>query len=109
MHSFAGRHRRHSLTLQSPTATLIPLFSNSELTGLLDRKNRSDMCHRWESNPQLPACKASTLSTRPGSPLILNELFSPIYILEEPTYNLKGVRVCTLRYFRRKIAEQLAK
>ena len=55
--------------LQSQTATLIPLFSSSELTGLLDRKNRSDMCPRWESNPRLPACKASTLSTRPGSPL----------------------------------------
>ena len=27
------------------------------------------MCPRWESNPRLPACKASTLSTRPGSPL----------------------------------------
>ena len=24
---------------------------------------------RWESHPRLPACKASTLSTRPGSPL----------------------------------------
>ena len=61
------------MTLQSPTATLIPPFSSSELTGcgylgLLDRKNRSDMCSRWESNPRLPACKASTLSTRPGSP-----------------------------------------
>ena len=61
------------MTLQSPTATLIPLFSSSELTGcghpgLLDRKNRSDMCPRWESNPRLPACKGSTLSTRPGSP-----------------------------------------
>ena len=55
--------------LQSPTATLIPLFSCSELTGLLDRKNGSDMCPRWESNPRLPACKASTLSTRPGSAL----------------------------------------
>ena len=62
------------MTLQSPTATLIPLFSSSELTGcgypgLLDRKNRSDLCPRWESNPRLPSCKASTLSTRPGSPL----------------------------------------
>ena len=62
------------MTLQSPTATLIPLFSSSELTGcgypgLLDRKNRSDMCLRWESNTRLSACKASTLSTRPGSPL----------------------------------------
>ena len=28
-------------------------------------KNRT--CPRWESNPRLPACKASTLSTRPGS------------------------------------------
>ena len=79
MHSFAGLIGRtpsptFSVTLQSPTATLIPLFSSSELTGcgypgLLDRKNRSDMCPRWESNPRLPAYKASTLSTRPGSPL----------------------------------------
>ena len=80
MHSFAGlirrTPRRRSVTLQSPTATLIPLFSSSELTGcgypgLLDRKNRSDMCPPppplWESNPRLPACKASTLPTRPGS------------------------------------------
>ena len=47
-------------------------ISSSELTGcgypgLLDRKNRSDMCPRWETIPRLPACKASTLSTRPGS------------------------------------------
>ena len=68
------RHHRPSVTMQSPTATLIPLFSSSELTGrgypgLLDRKNHSDMCPRWESNPRLPACKASTLSTRPDSPL----------------------------------------
>ena len=52
---------------------LIPLFSSSELTGcgypgLLDRKNRSNMCPRRESNPRLPACQASTLFTRPGSP-----------------------------------------
>ena len=62
------------MTLKSPTATQIPLFSSSELTGcgypgLLDRRKHSDMCPRWESNPRLPACKASTLSTRPGSPL----------------------------------------
>ena len=31
-------------------------------------KNRSNMCSRWESNPRLPACKANTLFTRPGSP-----------------------------------------
>ena len=76
MYSFASLIRRtpRSVTLQLPTATLIPLFSSSELTGcgypgLLDRKNRSDMCPRWESNPRFPACKASTLSTRQGSPL----------------------------------------
>ena len=28
---------------------------------------------RWESNPRLPACKASILSTRPGSPLQTNQ------------------------------------
>ena len=32
-------------------------------------ENRSNMCPRWESNSRLPVCKASTLSTRPGSPL----------------------------------------
>ena len=74
------------MTLQSPTATLIPQFSSSELTGcgypgLLDRKNRSDMCLRWESNPRLPACKTSTLSTRPGSPLTLQILCVSPYIV----------------------------
>ena len=69
------------MTLQSPTTTLIPLFSSSELTGcgyhsLLDRKNHSDMCPRWESNPRLPACKASTLPTRPDSPLFYFFSFS---------------------------------
>ena len=70
VYSFAGLMRRTPPPTFSDTAittaTLIPLFSSSELTGcgypgLLDRKNRSDMCPRWES-------KASTLSTKPGSP-----------------------------------------
>ena len=60
MHSFAGLIRRTPpptfSDIASPTATLIPLFSSSELTGcgypgLLDRKNRSDMYSPWESNP----------------------------------------------------------
>ena len=60
MYSFAGLIRRTPPPTFSDTA-----FSSSELTGcgypgLLDRKNRSDMCPRWESNPRLPACKAST-------------------------------------------------
>ena len=77
MYSFAGLIRRTppptfsdtAITDRHPDTT----NSSSELTGcgypgLLDRKNCSDMCPRWESNPRLPACKASTLSTRPGSP-----------------------------------------
>ena len=76
MYSFAGLIRRTPPPTFSDTAiTLIPIFYSSELTGcgypgLLDWKNRSDMCPRWEWNPRLPACKASTLSTRPGSPLL---------------------------------------
>ena len=81
-----GCHRRRSVTLQSLTATLIPLFSSSELTGcgypgLLDRKNCSDMCPQWESNPRLPVYKASTLSTRPGSPLCDYMSFSTVFKL----------------------------
>ena len=76
------------MTLQSPTTTLIPLFSSSELTGcgypgLLGRKNRSDMCPQWESNLRLPACKASTLSTRPGSLLLVySARISILYIVQ---------------------------
>ena len=69
MHSFDGLIRRTPPPTFSDTAIT---DRHSELTGcgypgLLDRKNRSDMCPRWEPNPRLPACKASTLSTRPGS------------------------------------------
>ena len=79
MYSFAGLIRRTPPPTFSDTAITDrhsdTTISSSELTGcgypgLLDRKNRSDMCPWWESNPQLPACKASTISTRPGSPLI---------------------------------------
>ena len=77
VYSFAGLIRRAPPPTFSDTAITdrhsVPLFSSSELIGceypgLLGRKNRSDMCPRWESNPRIPACKASTLSTRPGSP-----------------------------------------
>ena len=105
MHSFAGLIRRtppptfSDTAIMAPTATLIPLFSSSELTGcgdpdLLDRKNRSDMCPRWEWNPRLPACKASTLSTRPGSPLngelLLLCSHSPNDATPPPPPNLSG-------------------
>ena len=97
IYSFAGLIRRTPPPTFSDTAitdTLIPLISSSELTGcgypgLLDRKNRSDMCPLWESNPRLPACKASTLSTRPGSPLqkkttTINLQCTYIYIFVAP-------------------------
>ena len=81
LRSFAGLIRRTPPPTFSDTAITdrhsdTTIFPSSELTwceypGLLDRKNRSDMCPRWESNPRLPACKASTLSTRPGSPLLI--------------------------------------
>ena len=79
MHNFAG------LITRTPP----PMFSDTAITDrhstiifqlrahwvricrLLDQKNHLDMCPQWESNPQLPACKASTLSTRPGSRLVL--------------------------------------
>ena len=79
-HSFAGLIRRTPPPTFSDTAITDrhsdTTFSSSELTGcgypgLLDRKNCSDMCPRWESNPRLPACKASTLSTRPGLPFYI--------------------------------------
>ena len=74
MYSFAGLIRRTPPPTFSNTAITDrhsdTTISNSEHTGcgypgLLDRKNRSDMCCRWESNPRLPA----SLSTRPGAPL----------------------------------------
>ena len=78
MHSFAGLIRRTPPPTFSDTAITdrhsdTTIFSSSELTGcgylgLLDRKNRSDMYPRGESNRRLPALKASTLSTGPGSP-----------------------------------------
>ena len=77
MYSFAGLIRR----------TLPPTFSDTAITDRhsdttisqlrahwvriswsIGSENRLDMCPRWESNPRPPACKASTLSTRPGSP-----------------------------------------
>ena len=76
MHSFAGLIRRTPPPTFSDTAiidrhsdTTIFQLTGCGYPGLLDRKNRSDMRPRWELNPRLTACKASTLSTRPGSPL----------------------------------------
>ena len=79
MHSFAGLIRRTPPPTFSDTA-ITDRHSDTTIFQLRahwmriswsigSEKNRSDMCPRGESNPRLPACKASTLSTRPGSPL----------------------------------------
>ena len=73
MHSFAGLIRRMPLPTFSDTAITTRHSDNTIFQlrahwvgypGLLDRKNRSDMCPQWESNPRLPVCKASTLSKK---------------------------------------------
>ena len=76
MYSFAGLIGRTPLPMFNNTAitdphsdTTIFQLRGCGYLGVLDRKNRSDICPWWESNPRLPACKRSTLSTRPGSPL----------------------------------------
>ena len=78
MHSFAGLIRRTPPPTFSDTAitdrhsdtTFFQLRAHwVRISWSIGSENRSDMCCRWESNPRLPACKASTLSTRPGSPL----------------------------------------
>ena len=89
MHSFAGLIRRTPPPTFSDTAitdrhsdTTIFQLTGCGYPGLLDRKNGLDMCPRWESNPRLLACKASTLSTRPGSPLKITPVWNidDIYI-----------------------------
>ena len=77
MHNFAGLIRRTPPPTFSDTAvtdrhsdtTIFQLRAHwVRVSCSIGSENRSDLCPRWESNPQPPACKASTLSTRPGSP-----------------------------------------
>ena len=90
MHSFAGLIRRTPPpTFTDPT--LIPIFSSSELTGcgypgLLDWKNRSDMCPWWVSNPRLLACKAST--AKAISAHLFYIVFIPLFCLSLPFSSL---------------------
>ena len=91
MYSFAGLIRR----------TPPPTFSDSAITDRhSDTTNFQLRAHwvriswsirseksfghvpRWESNPRLPACKASTLSTRPGSPSKKSRMGMKIYTIE---------------------------
>ena len=76
MHSFAGLIRRTPPPTFSDTAitdrhsdtTIFQLRAHWVRISWSTGSEKS--CPRWESNPRLPACKASTLSTRPGSPHI---------------------------------------
>ena len=99
MYSFAGLIRRTPLPTFSNTAvtdrhsdTAIFQLAGCGYPGLLDRKNCWDMCPRWESNSRLPACKSSTISTRPGSPLFL---FECIIISK----NIKAKQKCNFSTF----------
>ena len=85
MYSFAGLIRH--MPPQSPTATLIPLFTSSEHTGrgyhcLLDRKNHLDMYRLWESNSWFPVWTAN-LSTRPGAMLRVYLLTKFVLFIQE--------------------------
>ena len=102
MHSFAGLIRRTPsptfsdtvITNRHSDTTIFQLRAHwGGYPGLLDRKNSPDMCPRWESNPRLPACKASTLSTRPGSPQSLPTNGSEgIYILSAEPPSIGCIR-----------------
>ena len=68
MYSFAGLIRRTPQPTFSDTAITdrhsdTTFFQLRALWVRVSGKNRSDMCPWWESNPRLPACKASTQST----------------------------------------------
>ena len=78
MYSFAGFIRRtppptfsdNAVTDRHSDTTIFQLRAHwVRISWSIESENRSVMCPRWESNPRLPACKASTLSTSPGSPL----------------------------------------
>ena len=74
MYSFAGLIRQMPLPTFSDTAitdrhsdtTIFQLRAHWVWISwsIRNRKNRSDMCPRWESNPRFLSCKASTLSTK---------------------------------------------
>ena len=90
MHSFAGLIRRTPPPTFSDTAitdrhsntTIFQLRAHwLRISWFIGSENRSGMCPRSESNPRLPACKASTLSTRPGSPTEHSVIHLFIHIL----------------------------
>ena len=78
MHSFAGLIRRTPLPTFCDTAitdrhsdtTIFQLRAHwVRISWSIGSEKSFGHVPRWESNPRLSACKASTLSTRPGSSL----------------------------------------
>ena len=78
MLSFAGLIRRTPPPMFSDTAitdrhsdtTIFQLRAHWVwISWSVGSENHLDMCPWWEWNLRLPMCKASTLSSRPGSPL----------------------------------------
>ena len=91
MHSFAGLIRRTPPPTFSATAitdrhsdtTIFQLRAHWVwISWSIGSEKSFGHVPRWESNPRLPACKASTLSTRPGSQLKITPVWNidDIYI-----------------------------
>ena len=77
MHSFAGLIRRTPLPRFSDTAITNPRSDTTifqlrahwvQISWSVGSEKSFGHVPRWKSSPRLPACKASTLSTRPGPP-----------------------------------------
>ena len=97
MHSFAGLIRRTPPPTFSDTA-ITDHHSDTTILQLTtywvriswsvgSEKSFGHVCPQWELNPRLPACKVSTLSTRPGSPrqITLKQLI--LLLKSHPCYN----------------------
>ena len=108
MYSFAGLIRRTPPPTFSDTAitdrhsdtTIFQLTAHwVQISWSIGSINRSDMCPRWKSNPRLPACKASTLSTRPGSPLSteISCCSVPILLTTFPPEPQRNVSIAAVR------------
>ena len=81
MHSFAGLIRRTTPPTFSDTA-ITDRHSDTTIFQLRAHLVRISLCPRWESNPRLPACKASTLSTRLGSLQVIM-MQAILFVLEQ--------------------------
>ena len=96
------------MTLQSPTATLMPLFSSSELTGcgypgLLDRKNHSDIkiiriCAPGESRT-LDSLRTRRAPYPLGQALHSSQMFNYVQLYVHVHWmHLLNTRICRFTY-----------